>query len=607
MQLPSISEQSQLVEESSPPPADHDNARLQLSPSRAVYLPSELIRKIYKFCDKKTLKSVRLTCKDWDHAVIPLLFDRVFISAREQDLEVFYNITGCEHLAANIKELHIDAAVASLDMSEDLYRLNLLGQFSRVFNRLPLSSADNEPMEVIRLQTLGYRIFFNFGKTREPWGWRRRVTYRAFKDGEAMDGTLDRFQEVIRESHATYLAMARAEEEVLRSETGPMSKLQSGVKSLIRLQSVIVDDGLWERHPKEMFATFDPGLWYGYGCGPPAARARNPMRLHPSPYTPDGTLAANLIEAVADALAASPRPLKCYRSPIDCRPLDSWLLTDSFSALEYLELNIKYQNWDASTTPAVTESIPSLLLRNHASLRQLTLEPEGYCHIHQADPRLSAMKSVRAYAFHEIFKKGLHMPNLVTLSLGTLALRAYKVIDLLRLHCPKLKNLTIGCIDLKYGNWPGLLTLFKGLKLDQFHMSINATYWHWANDVPGPQEMDSGASQDPCCTGMDPSLDVPAMIDYVLGAAIHPCYQDYIWNRSPREYHRKVMSAVVCCWPESMRKSVIEDYHAAIGTITVPLESRLDIDWERMGLTSLLPSPRDSPVQTIRDFMLQNT
>lgn len=598
MQSQSISEQSQLVEEVS---------QLQLSPSRAVYLPSELIHKIYESCDKKTLKSVRLTCRDWNHAVIPLLFDRVFVSARKQDLEIFHNITACEHLAANIKELRIDATGALLGMSEGLYMLNLIGQLSRVFDRLPLALAENEPMKVIRLQTRGYQIVFSFTEVPQLSGCRRRADFRAFKDGEDMEGAPDRFKEVVRESHAAYLAMAEVEEEVLRSETGLMSKLQLGVKSLIRLQSVIIDDGIWERHPKEMYATFDPGLWYGYGSGPPAARVRTPMHLHPSPDMPNGTLAANIIKAVAGALAVSPRPLKCFCSPIDCRPLDSSLATESLSALEYLELNINHQNWNASTTPAVPGSIPGLLSRNQASIRQLRLEPEGYYHHQQGESPSSNLKRIKAYAFYKIFKRGLHMPNLVTLSLGTLALRAYKLIDLLRLHCPKLKDLAIGRISIKYGNWPGLLTMFKGLKLDQFRMSIDATYWQWANGFAGPQETISGASQDPCCTGMDPALDVPALTDYVLEAAVHPCYQEYVWEQSPREYHRKVMAAVVCCWPESMRKSVIEDYHAAIGTISVPLESRLNLDWDGMGLTSLLPSPCDSPVQTIKSFMLQNT
>ena len=594
MQSQSINEQSQLVE---------DLSSLRLHPSPAVYLPLELIHRIYDSCDKHTLKSVRLTCRDWNHAIIPLLFDRVFISAREKDLEIFHNITTCEHLAANIKELHLDAAVACPGMSKELYMLNLIGQFQRVFDRFPLSST---PMEVVRLQAMGYRISFNFSEKPNAEGCRRRVVFRAVKDGEPMKGKHDRFREVIQESHAAYLGMAKADQEVLRNETGLMSKLQFGVKSLVRLQSVIVDDGLWERHPKEMYTTFDPGLWYGCGSGPPAARVRNPMLLHPTPYVPNASLVANLIKAVADALAVSPRPLRCFCSPIDCRPLNSWLRTDSVSALEYLELNIKHQNWDDLIKPDVPDSIPGLLSRNQTSLRQLRLEPEGYYHIHQADSRPSAMRSINAYDFHTIFKKGLHMPNLVTLSLGTLAVRAYKLIDLLRLHCPKLKDLTIGHIILKHGSWPGLLTMLKGLKLDHFHMSIKATYWAWAN-CAGRKVTDSGASKEPSCTETDYGFDLPAMTDYVLGAAIHPCFHEYVLKGSPREYHQKVMSAVVRCWPARMSKSVVDDYHAAVGVIEMPLESRLNLDWDRMGLTSLLPPPRDPPVQTIKNFMLHNT
>lgn len=608
MQSQSTSDELQLVKEFSLPPADHDNPQFQLSPCRAVYLPSELIQDIHKSCDKKTLKSVRLTCRDWNHAVIPLLFDRVFISAREKDLKVFHSITECEHLAANIKELHIDATGASASMDEGNYAVKLVDQLAHLLSRLPLSAPDSEPLRVIRLRTMEYRILFNITKIAEPSDCRSRVEFRAVKDSEDMEETLDGFKEVVRESHAAYLAMAETEEELLRSKTGLMSKLQLAVKRLIRLESVIIDDGIWKMHPQEKFPTFDPGLWYDYGFGPPAARVRNPMQLQPSPYIPNGTLAASLFEVVAGALAVSPRPLRCIRissnqnagfmpSPIRCRPLDSWLSTDSCSALEYLELNIQHQDWGTSTTPTMPGRISSLLRRNQSSLRRTRLELGGYFHYRTGEPP----RMINPYPFQSIFKKGLHMPNLVALSLGAIALSAYELIDLLRLHCPKLRELAIGDMHLTYGNWPGLLAMFKGLKLDRFHMSKDAAYWQRPNGFCGSHETKSGVYEKGPCP------NISEVIHYVLGGAIYPHYQEYLWKGNLREYHRHVMSAIVCCWPESMRKSVIDDYHAAIGTIQVPLESRLNLDWDAMSLTSLLSSPAVPPGHTIKRFMLQNT
>ena len=58
-----------------------------------VYLPPELKVAVLAQLDKRDLRTVRLVSREWSALATSPLFDRVYISCRAPDLEVFKNIT----------------------------------------------------------------------------------------------------------------------------------------------------------------------------------------------------------------------------------------------------------------------------------------------------------------------------------------------------------------------------------------------------------------------------------------------------------------------------------------------------------------------------------
>ena len=68
-------------------------------------LPTEILLMICQFSTKQDLKSIRLSCKCLCHLATGLLFDRVFISPFNMDLEAFREITQRPHLCRSVKTL----------------------------------------------------------------------------------------------------------------------------------------------------------------------------------------------------------------------------------------------------------------------------------------------------------------------------------------------------------------------------------------------------------------------------------------------------------------------------------------------------------------------
>ena len=84
-------------------------------------LPDELVFRILGFLEKHELKIVRLGCKTWCHYASEYLFDKLYISPREENINVFESITQHPQLARCVKELEYDVTLFSSNMSESHY------------------------------------------------------------------------------------------------------------------------------------------------------------------------------------------------------------------------------------------------------------------------------------------------------------------------------------------------------------------------------------------------------------------------------------------------------------------------------------------------------
>lgn len=88
------------------------------------YLPAEIKSLVADFLIKSDLKNVRLVSRDWSAPATPSLFDRVFVSPYDKDLQIFANITHDPILASSIKELICDTStIPELSYEEYFYQL----------------------------------------------------------------------------------------------------------------------------------------------------------------------------------------------------------------------------------------------------------------------------------------------------------------------------------------------------------------------------------------------------------------------------------------------------------------------------------------------------
>ena len=77
---------------------------------RMPHLPAEIKSTIAQYLEMCDLKSVRLVSKEWSVLVVPFLFDKVYISLRDCDLQVFMNIVTHPVLRRGPKELIWDVS-----------------------------------------------------------------------------------------------------------------------------------------------------------------------------------------------------------------------------------------------------------------------------------------------------------------------------------------------------------------------------------------------------------------------------------------------------------------------------------------------------------------
>ena len=84
-------------------------------------LPPELKLGILQYNEKKDLKAVRLTNKDWSVCTLQFLFDRIYWSPQNLDLEVFDSLVNNTELAPHIRELVFDACHFNVNTSKEEY------------------------------------------------------------------------------------------------------------------------------------------------------------------------------------------------------------------------------------------------------------------------------------------------------------------------------------------------------------------------------------------------------------------------------------------------------------------------------------------------------
>ena len=241
----------------------------------------------FKELDKKDLKAVRLVSPLWRDIAAELLFDRIWISHRQADIEIFNAWTKNHRCSAFVKTLMYDASYLDPSLKLCDYAQYLCEQLDRI-NPLYPEERDYKNCDP-KIQELFY--YFWGGKKlnkREQ----KATTAELFDSGrfsrdrehwlnlrKASNARIRGF-DIVREGFAEYTREANMERDLHDRSPHLCIYVNRGIERLPRLQSV----SFWEHnhsdwHRIEQFDPLHPKPFFL--DGPPFIRSWNPLYVLP--------------------------------------------------------------------------------------------------------------------------------------------------------------------------------------------------------------------------------------------------------------------------------------------------------------------------------------
>ena len=222
-----------------------------------VHLPQELKVAVLAQLDKRDLKAVRLVSSEWSALATIPLFDKVYVSCRAPDLEVFRNITRHPVISTVVRELVYDG-------STFMKNLSFIRYFDQVFDavRSLALHADSD----IHIESADVQIndFCRDCQRGDPDV--SEIYGRHEKDTFLVEG-----YQIYREYSAF---------EWQGIECGWFSdELSTGLCSLKGLRYVVLDHDFWELN---FFKMLKPNRYDALFSGSPLSRIWNPFHLGPA-------------------------------------------------------------------------------------------------------------------------------------------------------------------------------------------------------------------------------------------------------------------------------------------------------------------------------------
>ena len=215
-----------------------DIADSVLSPQQtgSLYLPPELQGLVAKCLHKSELKKLRLVSQQWHVMATPLLFDRIYVSPREKDLQVFSNITKHPVLSRSINAIICDISEIPEYTYEEYFHMLCFEKRAMAFElskkhpfRGPYPALNRFLNAVIRRSISPPKMYSTFGNYK-----------------------------FIREGFQNWQQLAAGESQYLEHlEHGKFfHELYSGLSRLPNLQSVNIGDDLWDQCRRHWICVF---------------------------------------------------------------------------------------------------------------------------------------------------------------------------------------------------------------------------------------------------------------------------------------------------------------------------------------------------------------
>ena len=424
------------------------------------YLPLEVKGIIAEFLCKSDLKTLRRVSKQWHVMATPLLFDRVYVSPWNKDIQIFSHITKHPVLSRSIKGMICDVSTVP-DISHQVYFHDLCRQWWIMTQSL-------------RTPSLCKKDPFNSPHPRLNKFVNAIIrTERSWHD---LSSTYLHDEHVI-EGWQLWQDLAKEEREALEHGRNGiyLSDLCSGLHRLSNLQSVMIDNDMWTKVGIETSDSFYPSYSQHIASpslsGSPLARSWVPWHLRPK-WSNDAGF--KHLWLVIQALSRTKRCLKHFNnlSPTleGLSPYDfaAYKITDKFARhmvivlgqLQTLELQITpREHLDRGNNDALGY-LPQLL-EQLTNLRYLKLILNSTESLPGENLLLTISRHDPCYSYSQVFPQQGKWERLEWLHLSGLAIDGLDMVFLLLHQMTQLKRLWLHYIDLLKGKWSGVVEALR--------------------------------------------------------------------------------------------------------------------------------------------------
>ncbi|MDI1488747.1 MAG: hypothetical protein OHK93_008023 [Ramalina farinacea] len=413
--------------------------------TKPFFLPYELLTDIISRLDKKALKAVRLTCKDWKQVATPFLFDRIWVSPRTKDMSVFTSLTETPDLAVHIKEVRYDQL--EFTALEDLHEFMELVVLKNDCLVHGLPRAQSHP---------GFSI-----------GQCASAVYRL--ETQPLEEAVDQFnlRGFMKEGYKAWRRMVADEASLLNSYSY-FEQLMDGFALLPNLCSLVLDEEMWCNHMDEFSSVSEKQSLVCDFSGSPFARSWHPFYLrplHPMGVECDGQGFKILMHALANAGkrienfdgSGNERLGLTFRSswlrPSFARSLSSSVQA-VLSQLRSLSLKVQMQKDDDLKAPSTLGYLP-LVLRQARLLSRLRLDFRA-CVGTRVSPGPAGLV-LKRIKFEHIFGYDIKYPFLRHLALSGVILDTWNLQIFLSQCCKRIKWLGLRNINVLSGSWAAMV------------------------------------------------------------------------------------------------------------------------------------------------------
>ena len=489
--------------------SDIADSRLSPQQTGSLYLPPELEGLVAKCLHKSELKKLRLVSQQWQVMATPLLFDRVYVSPRENDLQIFSNITKHPVLSRSIKAMICDISEVPEYSHEEYFHLLCFEKRAMAFElsrkhpfKGPYPTLNRFVNAIIRGTIPRSKMFSKFGNYK-----------------------------FIREGFQIWRQIAAQESQYLEhSEHGRFfHELCSGLSRLPNLQSVNIGDDLWDRCRKHWICVFYLQQRYQIPkpilSGSPLVRGWSPWHLPPWNSRDAG------FERLSLVVRALSKTEKCIKTFLCFMRLEAGLSPKHFTSCDMtrgLPRHMANALWQLETlklqiTPRKNDIVDHGNDKTLGYLPQLLERMLGLKRLHlilvSSERRFLERRTVlddKCYSYSQVFSYRGRWQRLEHLYLDGLAIDGMDIIFLLFNQMPGLKGLSLKRIDLLGGTWAGVVEALR----------IHGAYVPWQHVTLRGPFRDGHGQWWPCTPNKEMEMEELAVLqdymDYAEEGGRHP-------------------------------------------------------------------------------------